>query len=184
MVLTYVNMLPIAWRLAIFIDAAAEVVGASTREAGPGCDFYGRHTDAMWFHIPSAKRAVIALLLNSAAFNQVLNCVFCLYYWPYLATQTWPGAFLINIWALLSIVSVVSAGVIQGAEEAKLIAAQPEKFPPPMAQFVKEAFQKWKSGESGKPLLETIKQALDEAKHVAKAKGQGAGMLSEIAVVA
>ena len=33
MVLTYVNLLPIAWRLSIFIDAAAEVTPRTARAA-------------------------------------------------------------------------------------------------------------------------------------------------------
>ena len=68
-----------------------------------------------WFHIPSAKRAKISLFLNLAYIFQILNCVFCLYYWPYLATQTWPGAFLINVPALGAISTQIAAGCVQGA---------------------------------------------------------------------
>jgi hypothetical protein len=82
MVLTYINALPIAWRVAIMVDAWMEVFNMSSRPSGAGCDFYGRQTEAMWFHIPSRKRAVIALLLNFAYVFQILNCAFCLYYWP------------------------------------------------------------------------------------------------------
>ena len=74
-----------------------------------------------------------------------------------LKTQTWPGAFLINIPALFSIVSMVTAGSMQGAEEAKLIDAQPDRFPAPVAKYVKVAFAEWRSGKSGKPLVETLR---------------------------
>ena len=46
-----------------------------------------------------------------------------------------------------------------------------------------QAIRDWKSGKSGKPLLETVKTALDEAKAESKAKHQGeAGLLTEIAI--
>mmetsp|Transcript_31858 Transcript_31858/g.71936 ORF Transcript_31858/g.71936 Transcript_31858/m.71936 type:complete len:164 (+) Transcript_31858:399-890(+) len=102
-----------------------------------------------------------------------------------LKTQTWPGAFLINIPALFSIVSMVTAGSMQGAEEAKLIDAQPDRFPAPVAKYVKAAFAEWRSGKSGKPLVETLRGALDQFKKENENKGGGVhgAMLLEIGAV-
>ena len=104
---------------------------------------------------------------------QVANCFFCLYYWPYLEAQTWPGAFAINVPALFSIICVVISGDMQGKEEAKLIEAQPARFPAPVAKYLKVAYGEWKSGQSGKPLIETLRGALDEFNIEKQSKGGG-----------
>ena len=167
-ILTYINFLPIPWRLAILVDACGDLIYPDLM---PGLDFYGRKTEALWFHIPRGDRARISLLLNTAWFFHMFNLAFIIYYWDYIETQTWPGAFLINVPALLSIGSVVTAGVLQGKAEAKLIAAQPERFPPAPSKYVKEAFVEWRSGRSGKPLLATIREHLGQFKEDKGAKG-------------
>ena len=167
-ILTYINFLPIPWRLAILVDAWGDLIYPDLM---PGLDFYGRKTEALWFHIPRGDRARISLLLNTAWFFHMFNLAFIIYYWDYIETQTWPGAFLINVPALLSIGSVVTAGVLQGKAEAKLIAAQPERFPPAPSKYVKEAFVEWRSGRSGKPLLATIREHLGQFKEDKGAKG-------------
>eukprot|EP00966_Prymnesium_polylepis_P074649 1732443-Prymnesium_polylepis.1 len=130
---------------------------------------------------------------------------------PYIATQTSPGVVLINVPAMLSIVSIiVASSSIQARAEGKLIAAQPERFPPPMGKYVKEvrpawivcipayrgawppalavrvtAFGEWLRGKSGKPLLVTVRAALEECNAEAAAKGQGnAGILTDINIAA
>jgi len=188
-VITYVNCLPIAWRLAIMIDAWAEVVEAVTgidvdyRESGVGLDFYGRKTEAMWFHIPSAKRAIIASLLVFAIIFQVINLVFCLYFWPYIETQTSPGVLLINVPALFSIICQIAAGCIQSKEETKLITAQPDRFPAPVGKYLKEGFSDWKSGRSGKTLWATLKDSMEKFKEKEGSKGGQAAGFFEIQVV-
>jgi len=138
----------------------------------------------MWFHIPSAKRASIALLEMFASLFQVLNCIFCLYYWPYLQTQTWPGSFLINFPVAISISCAIAAGIKLGKEEKKLVREQPERFPEPISAHLMAAFRKWKAGKSGKPLFATLKEALDEIKADAEEKGHPkAVMLLEIGAI-
>jgi len=181
-ILTYINTLPFAWRVAIMVDALAEVaeqysgIDLDKREAGIGLDFYGRPTEAMWFHIDKGRRAVIALLLCLAVIFQVLNLVFAIIYWGYLKSQTWPGVFLINAPAFLSIVSQVSAALIQGAAEKALVEANPSKFPAPVATYLQQGWSDWRAGRSGKNLWRTLKDKL--AEHNEKEGSKGGSVLA------
>jgi hypothetical protein len=102
--------------------------------------------------------------------------VFALVYWRYLDTQTWPGAFAVNVPSLGSILSIISAGVLQANAEARLIRAQPARFPPPVSKYVKEAFAEWRSGRSGMSLYATIRTSLDAFDVDSKARGGGVTM--------
>jgi hypothetical protein len=58
---SYVNTLTLPWRLAVLWHMCGH------RSDEPGRDFYGRHTEAIWFHIPRRPRAaIISLLLSSS----------------------------------------------------------------------------------------------------------------------
>lgn len=61
MLTSYINFLPIPWRLAILHHAFC-----SRRSCADGHDFYGRPTTALWFNLPLHRRRVIAVLLNLA----------------------------------------------------------------------------------------------------------------------
>ena len=111
LILTYINFLPIPWRFAILVDAWGDACAKEVEP--PGLDFYGRPTEALWFHIDRHQRAVIAFFLNIACWLHIVSVGFQCYYWPYIETQTWPGVFAINVPGGLSIVSVVTAGVLQ-----------------------------------------------------------------------
>ena len=178
--LTYINVLPIPWRVAIMVDAWGDA--CRTEVEPPGVDFYGRPTEAVWFHIPRYDRARISFFLNSAYFWHIINLTFVLVYWPYIETQIWPGAFLINVPAFLSIGSVITAAVLQGKAEDRVIAANPERFPPPAAKYVKEAVAEWWKGKSGKSLWVLVKEHLDERKMDCEGKGVDANALLEIAM--
>ena len=58
---SYINFLPIPWRLAILHH-----VYCSKRGCRVGVDFYNRPTAALWFNIPVGRRKAIAVLLNLA----------------------------------------------------------------------------------------------------------------------
>ena len=178
--LTYINVLPIPWRIAIMVDAWGDACRKEVEP--PGVDFYGRPTEAVWFHIPRYDRARISFFLNSAYFWHINNLVFVLVYWEYIETQIWPGAFLINVPAVLSIGSVITAAVLQGKAEAKVIAAQPERFPPPPTKYVKEAIAEWRTGRTGKSLWVLLKEHLDEHKMDCEGKGVDSNALLEIAM--
>ena len=67
--LTYVNVLPIPWRVSIFVQVCGHKEGSawfSRRPFEPGLDFYGRPTEAMWFQLPVRERRWISVLLNVA----------------------------------------------------------------------------------------------------------------------
>ena len=143
-ILTYVNLLPIPWRVAILIDACGDLIHPD-REVG--LDFYGRPTEALWFHLPRYDRAKISLLLNCGYAAHIASFVSALYFWEYIETQIWPGAFAINLPGGLSILSIIAAGVLQGKAEVKLIEAQPQRFPPAASKYFWEAVAEWRSPE-------------------------------------
>ena len=58
---SYINGLPIPWRLSI-----AAHLFCSSRPSHEGVDFYGRPTEAIWFHIRRRTRQKIAVGLNGA----------------------------------------------------------------------------------------------------------------------
>ena len=147
LILTYVNFLPIPWRFAILVDAWGDA--CAKKVDPPGLDFYGRPTEALWFHIDRHQRAVIAFFLSLACWMHIASVGFQCYYWPYIETQTWPGVVAINVPGALSIISAVTAGVLQARAEKKLIAEQPERFPPAIAKYLREAWSEWHSGTSG-----------------------------------
>ena len=52
--LGYINFLPLPWRVAIGVDAVfppKAAPRASDDPPGVGLDFYGRPTEALWFHM-------------------------------------------------------------------------------------------------------------------------------------
>lgn len=58
---SYINFLPIPWRLAVLHHAVC-----SPRPTADGHDFYGRPSKAIWFALPRVQRQRIAWLLNGA----------------------------------------------------------------------------------------------------------------------
>ena len=65
-------------------------------------------------------------------------------YWSFLDGQTWPGAFAENFPFLLSITCAIAGGVMQGKAESRLMAANPELYPPRPSAFVLSAFSRWR----------------------------------------
>jgi hypothetical protein len=57
--LTYINIMPLPWRIAIAVDAFGDTFTKRGRHEPPGLDLYDRPTDALWFHIPRGRRALI-----------------------------------------------------------------------------------------------------------------------------
>ena len=85
---------------------------------GARYDFYGRETEAIWFHIPERSRAIISICL-------------CLSVTMHFATQAtrfvWldykgsndpsDGMIPVNVTFVLSIVFAIAGGVVQGTQE-------------------------------------------------------------------
>jgi hypothetical protein len=141
---TYVNFLPLPWTTAIFINSQCpnqEVVKAG----GSGVDFYGRPSESLWFHLPRKARRGIAFWLLFALVSQACAVVFHLYYFSYLAGQTWPGALLQNVWLVFQFGGQIRAGILQGRAEKQARLDHPKRFPPTFDTYVKAAFQRWRS---------------------------------------
>ncbi len=148
-IFTYTNTLAIPWRMAIALNLFFDNCGShrdvdrSGKDVA-GVDFYGRKTEAMWFHIPQKNRKWIAVFLNLAWIFHYFSLVTHMIYWTYLDNQIFPGKVWTNAPFLLSIASGVYAGVMQGKAETRLRKEQPGRFPEPPMKFYVQAFKKWR----------------------------------------
>ena len=154
---SYINFLPIPYRLAIFHH-----VWLSHRPREPGVDFYGRKTKTLWFQLPVRDRRVISVLLNLAYIlhyaSQTAHCI----YSTYVEGQTWPGAFAQNAPFITSIVCAIAAGCVQEKAEDKVRAAHPKVYPPRRITFLKKAWGKWRGGLSQGGLIGAVRHELRE----------------------
>ena len=135
---SYINFLPIPWRLAIAHHATC-----SRRGCRVGRDFYGRPTQSLWFNLPVGRRRAIALLLNLAWFLHFVCLVMHQVYVSYVEGQTWPGAFAQNLPFVLSIGCAIAGGVLQDKAESAVMAAKPEIYPPRPASFLGLGLTRW-----------------------------------------
>jgi len=166
---SYINLLPIPWRLAIFHH-----VWLSSRPSRPGVDFYGRPTETMWFQLPAADRKKISVLLNVAYIAHFASQASHIIFYTYVEGQTWPGAFAQNVPFVASIAATVAAGIMQEHAENVQIAAHPDIYPPRLGVFVKAAWRKWRRGEVKGSLLAILRKELAHYKiRCAHAKSQG-----------
>lgn len=145
---SYINFLPIPWRLAILHDAwcSPRFKEPSIGENGlvTGFDFYGRPTNAMWFSLPRRRRRQISLLLNCAYAFHFASLAMHRVYYTYLEGQTWPGVFWQNLPFLLSIGSQIAAGVIQGKAETEVRKQEGGARPPTELSVFLAALRKWR----------------------------------------
>jgi len=175
---SYINFLPIPWRLSILHH-----VTCSKRSCEPGCDFYGRPTDALWFNIPTKTRFHIALLLNGAYIFHFWSLAMHMVFQTYVQGQTWPGAFWQNFPFVSSIIMAIWGGVMQGKAEDTLQKARPDLYPPKMDTHIKIAISKWleqkrkggwkccfccRMGEDDTPFIDILRAELAEFKEKTK----------------
>jgi hypothetical protein len=156
---SYINFLPIPWRLAIFHH-----VWLSHRSKETGVDFYGRRTETLWFQLPVRDRRVISVLLNLAYILHYASQTTHLIYYTYVEGQTWPGAFAQNAPFISSIVCAVAAGIVQEKAEDKVMAANPKVYPPRLGTFLNKAWGKWRSGLAQGGLVGALRHELKEYK--------------------
>jgi hypothetical protein len=156
---SYINFLPIPWRLAIFHH-----VWLSHRSKETGVDFYGRRTETLWFQLPVRDRRVISVLLNLAYILHYASQTTHLIYYTYVEGQTWPGAFAQNAPFISSIVCAVAAGIVQEKAEDKVMAANPKVYPPRLGTFLNKAWEKWRSGLAQGGLVGALRHELKEYK--------------------
>jgi len=137
-IFSYINFLPIPWRLSIFNEA---FFGRPMMddELKVGCDFYGRPTEALWFHLPRAPRKKVTVLLNLAWVTHFASQIGHLVYWTHAQGQSIEGTLAQNIPFVMSIVSGIAAGVIQGSAEKTTMAANPGRFPPKYDAWIRTA---------------------------------------------
>mmetsp|Transcript_8109 Transcript_8109/g.21196 ORF Transcript_8109/g.21196 Transcript_8109/m.21196 type:complete len:580 (+) Transcript_8109:72-1811(+) len=147
-IFSYINLLPVPWRIAILVDAISpkhrEWDGVKAPDDAVGVDFYGRQTEAMWFHLPIAARRNIAICLNIGWVAHYASLGAHLAYWKYWRTQVMPGLIAVNLPFIVSIIFPIIGGCIQGGAEAKVISANPKRFPPTFNAYLAKAWEKYK----------------------------------------
>jgi len=151
-IFSYMNFLPIPWRLSIFNEA---FFGRPMMddELKVGCDFYGRPTESLWFNLSRKDRRAITILLNVAWITHFASQVGHLVYWTHAEGQSLEGTLAQNVPFVMSILSGVAAGLVQGQAEKRARALQPDKFPPLFATWMefalKDASDRWLAEASG-----------------------------------
>lgn len=155
---TYINFLPIPWRLSCLWH-----VYCSRRPCHPGVDFYGRPTDALWFNLTKKLRRRVSVGLNLAWLFHFV-CLATHIVWPeYIQGQTFPGVLYQNLPMVLSLFCQIAAASAQDKAERKLIAEEPDRFPAKPLDLVLSGFRKWRTGESDRRLIDTIRQQFHDA---------------------
>ena len=143
-IFSYINFLPIPWRISIASHVFTPICFRTrARPCDPGLDFYGRPTEALWFHLEVRTRRWIAFWLNLAWVSHFVCLATQLHYWSYMANQTMPGVLATMLPFGMSILAQVVGGCVQSNAETALIKAHPGKFPPRIGDYVKAAWAKY-----------------------------------------
>ena len=144
---TWQNGLTFPWRASCAIHLIGSRLGG--RKADAGMDFYGRPTEAMFFHIPTKHRAGIIGFLNGAVLLQFFQQIFRGIYTDYETSEGGPpGTPLIMTSFVGSIVCAIIGGIYQFRMLLHLHDTEPERFPPNAAIYAIQHFRaRWKAGD-------------------------------------
>lgn len=115
---SYINFVPIPWRLAILHHAFC-----SRRPSHPGVDFYGRPTTALWFRLSSRTRRWISLLLNLAWSAHFAALSAHIVYDTYSLGASRNGLVAQSIPAYTSTLSLLGALALQRTAERRVVRA-------------------------------------------------------------
>lgn len=139
---SYSAILTFTWRI-----ANAHHLWLSSRSSAPGCDFYGRKTEAIWFHISRNRRSVIVVMHLLNTFGQVYTQVSRIVYSTYEETQS-PriGYYHCTISFIAAFVLGILSAAMQLWEERKVRQREPERFPPGPLEDAALSYRKWKRG--------------------------------------
>jgi len=133
---SYFNLLTLPWRLSILFHACGP------RSDAPGRDFYGRPTEAIWFHIPRRTRCLIICLLLSSTASHFATQSSRFIYPSYTASNSMPGVVVCNATFIASMVLGIIAGFVQSTAERQLVKAHPERFPPSLWSHIQDLRQR------------------------------------------
>lgn len=156
---SYINFLPIPWRLSCLWH-----VYCSRRPCHPGVDFYGRPTNALWFHLTVRTRQHISLGLNLAWVFHFVALATHLLFAEYIDSQYFPGVLYRNLPMVLSMLLQIGAATAQDKAERVLIRQYPDRFPPKPLDLVLAGWRKWHSGQEQGRLIDVIRKQFDEVR--------------------
>lgn len=130
------------WRASVAIHLTC-----SPRDASDGLDFYGRPTEAVFFHIPQRKRGVIIGFLIAAVVLHFASQAARIAFPVYETSESPPGLIIILATFVPSVLSGLIAGVVQAIELDRLKKANPTRFPRSSAEAVgRRAWQQFRQG--------------------------------------
>jgi len=155
---SYLNGIATPWRVSVLVHHF------SSRSSAPTKDFYGRTTEAIWFHIPERPRLFIASCLCLSVFFHFASQATRLTWTTYHSSNTMPGVVPVNVTFGFSIVFGVAAGIMQGAQEKKLQKANPERYPPGLDSHLTDFIKRWRNGEIRLCSLRTFRELLRQSR--------------------
>jgi len=156
-IFSYINSLAIPWRVSI-----AHHLWQTRRDNSPGRDFYGRKTDAQWFHLSVRDRKIIAIGLN---LGWVLHWIQQVARWiwsSHEASNLLGPAILINSTFAGSIIFPALAGSRQNKVQKKLASEKPDMFPQTIAAHLGVAIRDWRTGNAPEGLVKRIRHEFSE----------------------
>jgi len=144
---TYGVLVTMPWRL-----ANAHHLCCSPCSSQAGCDFYGRPSHAIWFHIPPAHRKGVLLLLLGNTFGQFINQATRIVYSDFHSQNIYPGNLWTNVFFCQNFLCAFSGAAYQAMQERQLRRVQPGRFPPGPLEaalegsgLVGRAYRKWRA---------------------------------------
>ena len=185
---TYLNTVTLPWRLSIGLHLWGGGL-CSGRSSEAGQDFYGRPTEAIWFHIPRRPRGVVTSCLLASTFFHYTMQVFRLVYYDYEGLTGPAGTVLVNVPFGISTVLGIAGGIVQGGAEKRLMKDAPEKWPPGVGDLVKDALRAIRAGELSLSMLggwlnarklESALNLLNDAAHMASDAAYSAASMARL----
>lgn len=128
--LSYTAILSLPWRLANFFHLTHLSCFYPIRSSQPGRNLYGLPDPELWFHIPSAKRLGITIVLLLNCTFQFINHGTRIYFYNFDRQGHYPG----NIWTSVFFAAAFACAGVGGTwmaiEAARMRKRHPGKFGP------------------------------------------------------
>jgi len=138
---TYGVLVTMPWRL-----ANTHHLWCSRRSSQAGCDFYGKPTEAIWFHIPPAHRkGIMALLLLGNTLGQFANQATRIVYFDFELQATSPGSIWTQVFFFQNFACAFAGAIYQAVQERRLRLGQSGRFPPGPLEEAKGLYLKWRA---------------------------------------
>ena len=129
---SYFNIITLPWRLSILYHTCGN------RSDAPGRDFYGRPTEAIWFHISPRVRGWITFLLLSSTTSHFATQSSRFVYPSFKESNDFPGSLICNVTFGLAVLFGMIAGCVQDRAERQIVKANPGRYPPSIIAHIQD----------------------------------------------